>query len=116
MIYESNCAALQAGVSVTSAQQCDPPDGLIQCLHIFCDAATEYCDVRMHYGPSPSPFPCDQGPGFSSNVCHPLPAGCGADPTCSCIAEEPFVDCPNSGNCSDIGNSLSRWCPSGCYG
>jgi len=116
-IYESNCAALAAGVFIGPVSQCEAPAGMTACLNAFCDAATEYCDVRMHYGPSNYPTPCDQGPAFSSGVCQPLPAECPAEPTCACVSAEPFIDCPSgAGNCMDVGDAIIRSCLSGCYG
>lgn len=115
-IYASNCAALMAGAFIAPVALCAAPSGVIECINAYCDAASEYCDMRRHYGPSPLPLPCDQGPPFSWGVCHPLPGGCGADPTCACVADEPFDDCPTSPSCSDVGDAISRSCLSGCYG
>jgi hypothetical protein len=40
-----------------------------------CDSATQYCLIF-------------QGPG--GGACQPIPAGCTADVTCTCLADPPF--------------------------
>lgn len=56
----------------TSLEACDQ----IQCGPKTCDKATEYCQVT-----DPSGF----GGDF---VCMPLPATCGAEPSCGCLSAE----------------------------
>jgi hypothetical protein len=124
-IYSSNCAAYAAGVSIQGVigigdgSRCPtPPDGYFDCLGVFCDSATEYCDMHRHYGSSSFPVACQAGDPWTAAACHPLPAACDGDSSCSCVTSEPFapgVDVTCTPACTDT-NGVTRSCMSGCFG
>jgi len=124
-VYPSNCAARDAGVgaqgvvAIGFATLCTtPPSGYFDCLGIFCDRATEYCDFHRHYGSSTFPVPCEAGESWSAAECHPLPPACDPNANCGCLTGEPFdpgmtMSC--SPSCLDV-DGVMRACQSGCFG
>lgn len=71
-IYSNECEANTASVSLGSG--CQVPAGQFACGPRFCDLGTSYC-ARTH----------NEG-GSDLFVCAPLPASCGAVPSCACFA------------------------------
>jgi len=121
-VYPSNCAARDAGVGTQGAisgSRCEtPPSGYFDCLGLFCDIETEYCDMHRHYGSSTFPFPCESGDPWVAATCHPLPQACDPDATCGCVSDS-FDPGMTGGicslSCSDV-NGIVRSCQSGCGG
>jgi len=78
MTYGNACEAAAAGQDVNAAGGCPPPAGTFACGTTFCHVATHYCQAG--YGGA-----FDNPPSFT---CLPVPAGCGASPTCACFSGE----------------------------
>jgi hypothetical protein len=77
MVYGNPCEANAAGVDVSNTGGCKAPTGEFGCGPNFCPL-TDYCSETTTTDPGLSFFNCD-----------PLPAGCGATPTCACLASLP---------------------------
>jgi hypothetical protein len=75
-LYDSECAANQAGVGLSMG--CALPAGSFACGPFFCDVATEYCVVRMQ--------PDETSP--TGHECRSFPAACGMSPDCACIQND----------------------------
>jgi hypothetical protein len=74
-IYENECAADAAGAGVNN-NGCMPPPGQFSCGAHFCHAQAEYCEREVSdIGGFPDIF-----------TCKPVPAGCGATPSCACLS------------------------------
>jgi hypothetical protein len=76
--YDNACMAQSQGVDVSNTGGCAAPAGTFACGSIYCAAGVDYC-LRTT---------SDTG-GADSYSCAPLPAGCGASPSCACLAAEP---------------------------
>jgi hypothetical protein len=76
-VYSNSCLANVAGQDIDeSGAGCTPPSGTFACGPRFCTRGSQYCE-SMTGGAVENPG------GFA---CHALPAGCGAAPTCACLA------------------------------
>jgi hypothetical protein len=84
-LYRSSCDANAAGVDVMASGGCAPPPGTFICGTRFCTQGTQYCETTV------------RGSG-SVRVCRDLPAGCGATPTCACLASVPDCQCMVAAN------------------
>ena len=81
-IYTSPCVAAGAGHDIDeTGTTCKPPDGTFACGPRFCTQGTQYCDAMLG-GPARA----------GTYTCRQLPAGCGATPTCACLAG--VAQCP----------------------
>ena len=75
-VYGNACEASSAGQDVSASGGCAPPTGLFACGPNFCRHGSEYCEAKVG-GPVTNP---------GNHACHPLPAACGATPSCACLA------------------------------
>jgi hypothetical protein len=73
-IYDNQCMALLGGVDLGT--ECAAPSQYFACATHFCRLGFEYCEVSG-------------GGTTESYACKPLPAACGATPTCACLSGEP---------------------------
>lgn len=76
--YANACEAAAAGRDLNAAGGCPAPARTFACGTTFCPVGTHYCQAG--YGGR-----FDNPPSFT---CLPIPAGCGASPTCSCFSDE----------------------------
>jgi hypothetical protein len=98
-IYGNDCTANGAGHDVAPAGTCPAPVGMFACGEHFCDPKTSYCQQQIS----------DVGNQPTTYACLALPAGCGASPSCGCLAAEP---CSNA--CTMVnGGGLQLSCPGG---
>lgn len=82
--YASECEAHAAGTDVSGFNfSCPGPPPQFACGDKLCSFAAEYCQLTTS----------DTPPITSTYTCMPLPAECGASPTCGCVAG---VSCGNS--------------------
>ncbi len=97
MVYGNACDAALAGIDVSQAGGCVPPDGYFACGAGFCDIKTSYCQVQLSdVVGEPDVF-----------TCLPLPGGC--DPLdCACLKGEACADM-----CENVGGGLTVNCPGG---
>jgi hypothetical protein len=98
-IYGNTCEAAVAGIDVSTAGGCEPPEQQFGCGPRFCRGADQYCrrDVSDVAG-IPDEYRCVA-----------LPASCGAAPSCACLALETCGD-----SCvADAAGNLSVTCPGG---
>lgn len=78
MTYGNGCEAAAAGHDLSAAGGCPAPAGTFGCGTTFCSVGTQYCQAV--FGGA-----FDAAPTFT---CLPIPAGCGATPTCACFSGE----------------------------
>jgi len=76
--YNNECVAAASGQDPSARGGCPAPAGTFACGSTFCPIGTHYC--RAGEGGA-----IDAPPSFT---CLPIPAGCGAGPTCSCFSGE----------------------------
>jgi len=74
-VYEHFCAAWAAGVDIGPTSACQTPTGYFVCGGLYCSMTTQYCTYEVG--------------DLSGHYCSPLPAGCGAAPSCACLASLP---------------------------
>lgn len=87
-IHSNECDAAMAGTDVNT-NGCMPPPGQFSCGAHFCLLQTEYCEhEQSDVVGIPDTF-----------TCKPLPAGCGATPSCACLSG---VAC--GGDCAEGNN------------
>ena len=77
-VYPIDCQAAISGVDVGPAEGCTS----FPCGADSCEIATEYCQRQIS----------DVGGEPDTYVCKPLPAACGAAPTCACLDTEACGD------------------------
>lgn len=95
----NDCAAYSGGTDVNQAGGCTPPQGMFPCGYQFCSVGSQYCQVATSdVGGEPNNYTCKQ-----------LPAGCGANPGCGCVANE---SC-GSWCALDGSGNLTLTCPGG---
>jgi hypothetical protein len=95
-VYSSPCDAAAGGQDISDLGGCAAPTGTFPCGARFCMRGTQYCE-RMLGGAAVNP---------GTYVCHALPAGCGATPTCACL--QGSAQC---GNCTmSAGGDLTTSC------
>jgi hypothetical protein len=83
-VYDNECAAALAGVDLSGSEVCPAPAGYFACGTLFCHDGDQYC--QKTYGGA-----FDSPPTFT---CKPIPAACGASPSCSCFTgEECALEC-----------------------
>jgi hypothetical protein len=75
-VHGNECAANSAGQDVSNMGSCQAPVGQFACGSHFCFQKTEYC----------TKFGSDVGSEPDTFSCKPVPAGCGATPTCACLS------------------------------
>lgn len=75
-ISSNDCATHAAGSDVANLGGCQAPAGQFACGAYFCSQKSEYC----------TKFSSDVGSEPDTFSCTPIPAGCGATPTCACLA------------------------------
>ena len=84
-VYQTLCAAHQAGVGRTFADQCTAPPDMFACVYTYCARNTEFCHD----------FPEDSGGG---PYCDSMPPECASAPSCACIQKSSSYD-----ECEDDG-------------
>jgi hypothetical protein len=86
-VHSSACAAAAVGHDIDeTGAGCKPPSGTFTCGPRFCTHGTQYCEA-ITGGPA----------GAAGNYsCQPLPAACGATPTCACLADARCGNCTMS--------------------
>lgn len=98
-VHGNACSANGDGTDVANSAGCQPPQGMFECGAGFCQHGGDYCQVSTS----------DVGGEPSSYGCKPLPAGCGATPTCGCVATEPCSSLCEVGPMGDV----TLTCPGG---
>lgn len=74
-IHGNECDANAVGTDVNN-NGCTPPPGQFSCGAHFCQSNLEYCEREVSdVGGFPDVF-----------TCKPVPAGCGAAPSCACLS------------------------------
>jgi hypothetical protein len=91
-VYSSECNANSAGVDVADNGHCTPPSGQFECGSGFCTHGSDYCQV----------IGSDAPPFQSSYTCKPLPAACGAMPSCACTSGEMCGSVCNASTAGDL--------------
>ena len=83
-VYQSLCAAHQAGVGRTFADQCTAPPDMFACGYTYCARNTEFClESVVESG----------GGGF---YCEPMQPKCASAPSCGCLLES-YDECESDG-------------------
>lgn len=98
-VHDDQCAANGAGVDVSANGGCKAPPGQFGCASFFCALGSQYCEELG-------------GQGLTSYSCKPLPASCGAAPSCACLSLPMCVCTPTSDGgfqlaCNESGSSSS---------
>lgn len=97
-VYSNACDAQLQGKDVQLLGGCEPPAEMFACGAEFCSVAESYCQIQIS----------DVAGIPNSYECLPLPANCGADPTCTCLSD---LACGNA--CQESGGGLTLTCPGG---
>jgi hypothetical protein len=74
-VYFNPCDAQFYGQDINENGGCTPPPGTFACGPRFCTHGTQYCEGVVGGAAS----------NAGSYACNPLPASCGATPTCACL-------------------------------
>lgn len=98
MVGGNDCDAQAQGQDMNVLGGCTPPDGMMACGAHFCDKSMYYCQRTT-----------SDVVGYPDSFsCMPLPADCGATPTCACLANENCSDM-----CAEADGGLTLTCPGG---
>jgi hypothetical protein len=98
-VHANACEAEALGVDVSAIGSCPPEAGFFTCGPKQCEIDAEFCQRSVSdIGGEPDSFGCGQ-----------LPVGCGATPSCDCLANEAC-----GFNCSgDAVGGFTLTCPGG---
>jgi hypothetical protein len=86
-IHGNECDANAAGTDVNN-NGCMPPAGQFSCGAHFCQSNTDYCEHEVS----------DIGGLPDTYTCKPVPAACGATPSCACLSGVACGTCSASSN------------------
>jgi hypothetical protein len=98
-VYSSPCLASLSGIDLNEGGTCPVEAGSFSCGYRQCTRSNQLCQrSRSDVGGEPDSF-----------TCRGLPGGCGASPSCACLAGEPC-----GAACSgDATAGLTLTCPGG---
>ncbi len=100
LVHSNECDANGAGADANELGGCTPPTKeLFGCGAGYCDKQSQYCAIAISDTNEPNTYECK-----------PVPAGCGALPSCACLAKEP---CAADFCKGTVDTGLTVSCPGG---